>query len=119
MITFTIPGHPVPKQRPRLGYKGRRAYIYTPEETRRYEEKVHLLAKAATDGPLKVPVVVRLKVYLGPRKRKGPDLDNIVKSILDGMNGAIFEDDRQVYQIYAELVQDGEERVQVEVEELI
>lgn len=29
MITFIIPGRPVPKGRPRLGVRGRRAYIYT------------------------------------------------------------------------------------------
>jgi Holliday junction resolvase RusA-like endonuclease len=40
LVKFTVPGRPIPKGRPRLGIRGRKAYVYTPPETREYEKIV-------------------------------------------------------------------------------
>jgi len=50
MIRITVPGRPVPKQRPRLGVRMRgrwivQAHVYTPRETRRYEALVRECAQ--------------------------------------------------------------------------
>ena len=39
-ISFTIPGSPVGKGRPRVSVRGGYAHAYTPEKTRTYEARV-------------------------------------------------------------------------------
>lgn len=113
MITFTIPGQPVPKGRPR--FWGGRAV--TPKRTREYEARVKSYARLAMaehgtlDGPIRAEVVA---VFRRPKRllrKKDPagrmwhagseDLDNVVKSTLDGINGTIYVDDKQVCSIGA------------------
>jgi len=117
-IRFTVLGRPVPKKRPRLGIRGRRAYIYTPQETRAYEELIKLISKRAARKPLTGPLSVKMKVFV--KKQKG-DLDNIIKTILDGMNKAVYIDDSQIRKIDAEMITDGnaEERIEVEVKPMV
>jgi Holliday junction resolvase RusA-like endonuclease len=119
MIAFTVPGRPVPKKRPRLGVHGRRAYIYTPPETVAYEQTVGWMARVACREPLQGPIEVRIIVSFSGR-RSEPDLDNCIKSILDGCNRIAFSDDRQVVRIVAEAHQvetQDEERAEVEIRE--
>jgi Holliday junction resolvase RusA-like endonuclease len=94
LISFFVPGKPVPKERPRIG-KGRSAY--TPPRTTNYENQVRACAAQALGRrkPLEGPVAVYMDIYedgvwvfVFPVERsKGSsrgDIDNIVKSILDG-----------------------------------
>lgn len=116
MVKITVPGRPVPKGRPRLGMNGRKAYVYTPPETKEYEKLVGWVAKATGCKPVKIPVAVVLDVYI---KRK-LDVDNIAKSILDGLNGIAYEDDDQVVALLVRkhLVKDAsDERVEIEIRE--
>lgn len=115
MIKFVVDGIAVPKQRPRIS--GRTAY--TPKKTRDYEERVRRSFLSSYCGPVPifekgtaVKACIRviqqipkswsnskhLKAQQGlimPTSRNG-DLDNIAKSILDALNGIIYEDDAQV-----------------------
>ena len=116
MIKVIIPGRPVPKTRPRLGVRGRTAYVYTPPQTKEYEKLVGWVAKAAGCRPVKMPVAVVLDVYI---KRK-LDADNIAKSILDGLNGIAYEDDDQVVELLVrkhKVKRKEEERVEIEIRE--
>jgi len=117
MIRITIPGRPVPKARPRLGVRGRTAYIYTPENTRAYEQLVGMCARAAAPAPLQGPVEMRAVIYLR-RGRRG-DLDNYLKCLCDGLNGIAWLDDGQVVRIEAEIrrCKRDEERVEIEIRE--
>ena len=119
MIRLTIPGRPVPKGRPRLGMRGRRAYIYTPERTREYEEAVGLCARAAVQGAaLECPVAVAIDLYLHGKRRI--DVDNCAKSILDGMNGVVYLDDNQVGDLRVRKIGENNrknQRVEIEVRE--
>lgn len=110
-ITFTVPGAPVAKARPRIG-QGR---AYTPERTKGYEAKVKALALVARQEARQRiwtgPVRVRVTFYVAnPTGR--PDLDNLCKSLLDPCNGIIFEDDAQVVEIVA-VKEQGEPRTEV------
>lgn len=115
MIVFTVDGTAVPKQRPRIS--GRTAY--TPKRTKDYEERVRQAFRSSYCGSTPifgkgVPVracfeVIQsipkswsntktLKAERGeivPTSHNG-DLDNIAKSILDALNGFVYEDDCQV-----------------------
>lgn len=110
-MTFTVPGRPVPKQRPRVDARGR---VYIPRRTREYEALVASCARAAGVRPIEGPV--RLKAVFYFAAHPPGDLDNYIKSLADGLNGIAWRDDRQVVRLEAEkVVAGGEERAEVEV----
>lgn len=96
-VRIRIPGRPVPKERPRRGKGGR---WYTPRRTAQYEQLIGHMARALTagrdwptDGSYQVDVTVRHS------SKRPPDLDNILKTVLDGLQGVLYEDDRQVARV--------------------
>lgn len=108
-MRFLVPGKPQAKQRPRVGKGGR---IYTPRETAEYEAKVGMSFRLAEGTPIPKEVAVRVEIHVwkdkvevvvepAPDRRHTAraDLDNIAKSVLDGLNGVAFEDDRQVAEL--------------------
>ena len=123
MIEIVIHGKPVGKARPRFGRRKNGGVVtYTPRETKNYEQSVATLAQCAMFGKamLQGAVKVTIDVYFSHKTKKGyhvsrPDLDNIIKAILDGLNGVVFDDDAAVAVLVA-TKQYGEERVEVKVE---
>lgn len=118
MCKIIIPGRPVPKARPRLGIRGRTAYVYTPPATREYEKLVGWVARASGCRPVDGPVSVSLSVYARGRL----DADNIAKSILDGLNGIAYEDDDQVIELLVRkhrVNKKTDERVEIEIREAV
>lgn len=98
MIAFTIPGKAQPKERPRVGKNG---HIFTPRTTEKYERWVADCYRSAAglrgfgEG---VACSVTLRIFWPDRRRR--DLDNGVKSVLDGLNGVAFADDSQVAELH-------------------
>ena len=91
MRQFVVLGPPVPKQRPRRNARGG---WYTPSSTRRYQEKVAAYARSAgISAPLTGSVRLEIHLWLPDRRR---DIDNIAKSIADGLNGIAWLDDSQI-----------------------
>lgn len=96
---------PKVKQRPRLGRRGR---VFTPAQTLEFERQV----REAYEGfCAHKPVSITISLYkdkftvtvtecdtIEPSPLRG-DIDNYVKSILDGLNGVAYEDDRLVYKL--------------------
>lgn len=116
VIKLTIPGRPVPKDRPRLGLRGRKAYVYTPAKTKEYEKLVGWVAKCNGCKPAGEPVAVVLDIYV----RRRMDVDNVAKSILDGLTGVAYEDDDQVVELVVrkhKVKRKEEERVEIEIKE--
>jgi len=119
-IAFIVPGEPRGKGRPR--FVRTTGHAFTPERTRRYENMVEMCAVAAMNGrePFTGPVTVRLtarfpipgswskkknaRAVAGLHKPTRIDIDQICKAALDGMNGVVFKDDRQVWGLTAEKV---------------
>lgn len=96
-VTFTIPGNPVPKGRPRHTKSG---HTYTPKRTREYEDEVGNAWTGKGPRPPQFPAGVR--VFIQVRERVyASDLDNYVKIVLDGLNGIAWADDKQVEVIHA------------------
>ena len=100
-ITFTVPGDPVPKGRPRsvVSASGR-LRTYTPRRTQDYEAEIgaEWIAARKTYAPFGGPVSLLIAVF---EKRHPADLDNYVKVVLDALNGLAFEDDKQVEELHA------------------
>lgn len=95
-ISFTVYGTPVPKERHRTMRRGRRIVSFTPERTVAYEHLVGVTAcEAMLDGVRRFdkPCGLCMMVY---RKMAKGDLDNLEKSVKDGMNGMVYTDDRLV-----------------------
>lgn len=105
MSVIVIVGAPVPKGRPRSTRAGG---VYTPERTRAYEEQVAWACRKARAAHGAANVHVRIRFLC--RRYRG-DIDNLAKSVLDGLVlGGAFDDDRQVVRLEAELLPapDGE-----------
>lgn len=131
MMILTVYGKPIPKGRPRYA----NGHMYTPDTTRAYEQKIaeEWRSRSLTtySGPVKVSIGFFMPIpkswsktdqekaerwLIMPTAR--PDIDNLIKAVLDGLNGVAFADDRQVVQLSATKVYSHEPRITIEVEEL-
>ncbi len=131
-IMFTIYGEPVPKGRPRFSTRGKFPVAYTPEKTKNYESDVGMMAKAAMgaseplEGSLEAFIYVTFPVPASYSKKrteaclndsdkhtKKPDLDNVIKSVIDGMDKIVFENDSQITSIHATKVYGEVAKVEV------
>ena len=131
---FEVPGKIVGKGRPRLnGYTGA---VYTPTRTKDYEDliKQYFLLKyprfSSFEGRAKVEITAYFEIPKSTKKAdkelmldnminptKKPDIDNIVKVILDAMNGIAFKDDTQITRLYVEKLYGEEEKINVKISE--
>ena len=94
-MTFTVPGDPLPKARPRFV----RGHTMTDPRTMRAEQLVVMAARRAKVKPLTGPVAIWVAYYRRTKRRC--DLDNLVKLTLDGLNKVAWLDDDQVVSIHA------------------
>lgn len=112
MISFTVPGEPVAKGRPRFVRATGRAF--TPKKTETYEGIVADHAAKAMSGSEPFEGALRLTVravYLVPqswsakRKREArwktskPDADNLAKIVKDALNKLAYRDDAQIVEL--------------------
>lgn len=127
-LAFTVPGKPVPKGRPRVVGRGPRRHAFTPARTRRWETHVHAHAVQARlayetanangarrSWPLDARRYDLLLRFVGAHG--SADVDNLAKCMLDGMQGALFTNDRSVASLscFREAQDDLGPRVEVEV----
>lgn len=115
-MDFIVDGKPQGKQRPRFSRISKT--VYTPNKTAKYEKQI---AKAYTDSggkciPAECYVSVSVSAFFpvpksySKKKRedclerrlrpdKKPDMDNILKVVLDALNEVAYEDDKQVVEL--------------------
>ena len=131
---FEVPGKVIGKGRPRLNsYTG---VVYTPTRTKDYESLVeqYFLLKyqrfKALEGRIKINIIAYFSIPKTTKKAdinemlennisptKKPDIDNIVKAILDSMNKFAFKDDNQITKLEVEKKYAIEDKVYVKIEE--
>jgi Holliday junction resolvase RusA-like endonuclease len=133
---FTVYGEPVAKGRPRFAKRGNYVQTYTPVKTKSYEDEVRLLATKAKgsgstlEGSVSVFIYISFSVPQSYSKRKReaclsgetkhtkkPDLDNVAKAIIDGINGIIFKDDSQIINLHVTKVYAEVGKVEVLIRE--
>ena len=136
-IHFQVEGDPKGKGRPRFSRAGKFTRVYTDKQTLDYEAVIKFFAAQAMgstdllETPVSVFLYIRHAVPQSYSKKrteaclsgleqpcKKPDIDNIVKTFLDGMNGAIFKDDTQVVDLHVKKVYSSVPGVDVMVMEI-
>ena len=134
-IQFSVPGPPQGKARARtVRYGSGRIGSYTPDKTVMYENlvKISYLERTQKIYNNKEALAVKIIACFEPpkstsKKRKAqmlsgdirptkkPDIDNIVKCILDGLNSVAYRDDTQVVDVQATKKYAEKAEVQVEI----
>ena len=127
-ITFVIPGPAKAKERPRINRNTGR--IYTPGATHKYEK---LVKESYGDNPcfedqfISIKIVFKFEVPKSYSKKKRAealegnlrptkaDIDNYIKSVLDGLNKVAFLDDRYICSIEASKIFAEEAETIVEI----
>ena len=131
---FEVPGKVIGKGRPRLNsYTG---VVYTPTKTKDYESLVeqYFLLKyprfKILEGRIKVSIIAYFSIPKATKKSdinemldnnisptKKPDIDNIVKAVLDSMNKFAFKDDNQITNLEVEKKYALEDKIYIKIEE--
>jgi Holliday junction resolvase RusA-like endonuclease len=107
VISLWVPGEPVAMGRPRATRHGAFARVYTPGKSA--EATAYIVASVgpveAIAGPVSVVVdfyIAKPKKKVGPYPMKRPDLDNLVKLVMDALTKAnVWADDNQVVRLVA------------------
>ena len=137
-VDFTVPGQPRGKGRPRFARRGNFVTTYTDAATTTYEDQIRFYALRAMGGykpltmALEAFIYVRLPVPQSYSKKrteaclsglerpcKKPDLDNIIKAMMDGMNEVIYDDDVQIVNITATKLYAAKAEVYILIKEII
>lgn len=121
IVTFSIPGEPVGKGRPRFAKVGNFTRAFTPEKTVNFENLVKMAWKVLENKPiysryaqLGMKIEARFSIPKSASKRavkemisgiqcptKRPDIDNVVKAVADALNGLAYADDSQIVYVVA------------------
>lgn len=130
-----MPGPPKGKARARtVRTRGGQTFSYTPEGTVLYENLIKISFSQTGERPFRAEEYLRVAImayypvpkstskkkatemiagYIRPAKK--PDIDNVIKSILDALNGVAYHDDTQVVAVFAEKYYSDTPRVEVEI----
>lgn len=115
-MVFTVAGKPQGKARPKAYRRGDKVGFYEPNKTKAYEEKIGWAYRFAGGKMLTKPVSIYVTAAFEIPKsfnkaqreqaQRGeilpqvkPDADNILKAVLDGLNGIAYSDDKNVYSV--------------------
>lgn len=131
---FEVIGDIKGKARPRMNtYTGK---AYTPTNTKDYEELIKQYFKIKYpryipfENRVSVKIVAQFKIPKTATKKekelisegklsptKKPDIDNIIKIVLDALNKMAFKDDNQITKLEVEKHYGEEEKIFVKIEE--
>lgn len=133
LCRLDVPGKIHGKGRPR--FSGRTGTVYTPKPTAIYENYIKTLflsqfGAIQTDKPLVLKITAFLGIPKSTTKKervliekgekqptKKPDIDNIIKVVLDALNGVAYIDDKQVIRVEATKAFGETESLHIEIYE--
>ena len=134
-VSFTIPGAPKGKGRPRFSTYGGHVHAHTPTDTAAYENLVKWAYFRQTDMKLDGAIKAEITGYfpvpssISAKKKKAMesgnteythkvDCDNLAKIILDSLNRIAYKDDAQISYLTVHKVYSNSPRVEVTLTEL-
>ena len=133
-MRIEVEGEPVAKQRPRFTRQGGFVRTYTPKKTLDYEKAIaeEFLKqedRSEYEGYVRIKCIFYMpmpKAFSKKKREKAlkgdilpitkKDVDNLVKSVLDGLNGVAYKDDKQVVSLYAHKYYSDRPRTEVVIE---
>jgi Holliday junction resolvase RusA-like endonuclease len=137
-VYFVVYGTPIGKGRPRATSRGGFVRMYTDAKTLGFEAAVADEARTAMSSweLFDTPMQLKLSAYYpipkswSKKKRQlavdgeiypqvKPDLDNVMKAILDALNGVVYADDSQVINLVATKRYSTDPRIEVYVHEVL
>jgi Holliday junction resolvase RusA-like endonuclease len=137
-VYFVVYGNPVGKGRPRATSRGGFVRMYTDAKTLGFESAVADEARIAMrewqafDTPMQLQLSAYYPIPKSWSKKKRqmamdgdihpqvkPDLDNVMKAVLDAMNGVVYVDDSQVINMVATKRYSSDPRVEVYLHEVL
>ena len=111
-VSVAIPGRPVAQGRPRGTARGGFVRFYDPKQSKAWKESAAvwmrqaMRGRALLDGPLAVGMLIVFPCPKSDYRKRAPmprrwhiskpDVDNVVKIVLDAANLSIWLDDSQV-----------------------
>nr|WP_272901078.1 MULTISPECIES: RusA family crossover junction endodeoxyribonuclease [Staphylococcus] len=121
---------PIGSPRPRFRNTGRYVQTYMPTSYTKHKDFIReQMPKALLDGKLKVTLSFYFKapkswsnrkklLAIGQYKRTKPDIDNLIKTVLDAANDHLWKDDNQIVEIHSFKQYAEEPKIILEVEEV-
>lgn len=112
-MSFEVFGEIVSKGRPRFTKTGR---TYTPKKTLEYEQAIKMAFRSKysyqSQKSLRIKIIAYFEIAKSHTKKnknrmisnelqctKKPDIDNVVKIVLDALNKVAYQDDTQVVEL--------------------
>lgn len=137
-VKFEVLGVPVGKGRPRFSTQGGFVRAITPEKTVNYETLVRLsyqqqIGAFMFDKDIPLRAIIRaffpIPKSTSKKKReqmrdlrilhtKRPDVDNVIKAVLDALNGVAYYDDSQVAEVVISKAYAEQPKVMIELYEV-
>lgn len=121
---------PIGSPRPRFRNTGRYVQTYMPTSYTKHKDFIReQMPKALLDGKLKVTLSFYFKapkswsnrkklLAIGQYKHTKPDIDNLIKTVLDAANNHLWKDDNQIVEIHSFKQYAEEPKIILEVEEV-
>ena len=110
MYKIFLEGRPVPAPRPRVTKRG----TYNDPKYTNYKKALGLVAKSKIKKPLESDIFLKIDFFyeipkswnkskkeLAKWHNVKPDIDNLIKTVMDSLNGIAYKDDCQVVMIQA------------------
>ncbi|MCD2257405.1 RusA family crossover junction endodeoxyribonuclease [Lactobacillus sp. CC-MHH1034] len=131
----TFEAYPIEQARPRAVRTNKGVRLYDPKKVSRFKEAIAYEARLLRVEPFDSPIKVTIEFYrpnqkgisqkkLDQRENKiilpivKPDLDNYIKSFLDGLNGILWVDDNLICELHAAKYYSKYPRIKIRIEEL-
>lgn len=121
---------PIGSPRPRFRNTGRYVQTYMPASYTKHKDFIReQMPNVLLNGNLKVTLSFYFKVpkswsnrkkllAIGQYKRTKPDIDNLIKTVLDAANNHLWKDDNQIVEIHSFKQYAEEPKIILEVEEV-
>lgn len=134
-MLIIIPIEPVEQQRPRATNRGGYVRVYDPPKVRKFKQQVAEFVKQQPlpkfeDKELSVQIKFFRKIQKSLTKKERElrlsnvhrpkvkaDLDNLAKSLLDALNGLVWDDDARIVHLELDKYYTEQPRIEIEVHE--
>ena len=130
MTEIIIPGTPHGQGRPRATCVNGKVRMYDPPKSRAWKEYARAIMKnhACGDDMIMKPAPIAIRVVASFVRKKSnkttdhiqkPDIDNIVKIVMDCGTGIFWEDDSQIISVLSDKFWSNEEYVHLQCTRLV